>query len=60
MRHLQNIANAFKDKDILVTIAMDGENAWEYYANDGHDFLDALYQKLSDADFLKCVTVSNT
>lgn len=57
MKHLKNISVAFKDKDTLVTIAMDGENAWEHYANDGHDFLNLLYQKLSEADFLKTVTV---
>ena len=57
MRHLANIHNAFKRKDILVTIAMDGENAWEYYANDGHDFLDLLYQNLSEAKFLRTTTV---
>jgi len=56
--HLKNIALAFKDQDILVTIAMDGENAWEYYTNDGYDFLELLYQKLSEADFLKTVTIS--
>ena len=58
MYHLKNIATAFKGKDILVTIAMDGENAWEYYTNDGHDFLELLYQELSDADFVKTTTVS--
>ncbi|MCX5714165.1 MAG: glycoside hydrolase family 57 protein [Candidatus Omnitrophica bacterium] len=58
LKHLEAIAQSFKDKDILVTIAMDGENAWEYYANDGHDFLNRLYQGLSDAPFLKVVTVS--
>ena len=58
LRHLEDIALSFKDRDILVTIAMDGENAWEYYANDGHDFLELLYQRLSEAKFLKTVTVS--
>ena len=58
MRHLENISTAFKGKDILVAIAMDGENAWEYYPNDGHDFLELLYQKLSEAKFLKTVTIS--
>ncbi len=58
MKHLANIEKAFKGKDPLVTIAMDGENAWEYYSNDGHDFLELLYQEMSKADFLKAVTVS--
>lgn len=58
IKHLKNTFDAFKNKDILVTIAMDGENAWEYYRNDGHDFLELLYEKLSEAKFLKTTTVS--
>jgi len=58
MKHLSNISKAFKGKDILVTIAMDGENAWEYYTNDGHDFLNLLYQRISDADDIISTTVS--
>jgi len=58
MKHLENIANNFKERDILVTVAMDGENAWEYYMNDGHYFLESLYQKLSAATFVKVVTIS--
>jgi alpha-amylase/alpha-mannosidase (GH57 family) len=57
LKHLENIATYFKRRDILVTIALDGENAWEYYKNDGHDFLDAFYQGLSQARFLKTVTM---
>mgnify|MGYP001594019787 CR=1 FL=1 len=57
MKHLEDIAKFFKDENILVTIAMDGENAWEYFTNDGHDFLNELYQKLSDAPFLKTTTI---
>ncbi|MDD4941566.1 MAG: glycoside hydrolase family 57 protein [Candidatus Omnitrophica bacterium] len=56
MYHLENISKAFKNKDALVTIALDGENAWEYYRNDGHDFLELLYGRLSEAKFLKTVT----
>lgn len=58
MKHLENTNKAFKGKDILVTIAMDGENAWEFFRNDGHDFLQLLYQRLSDASFVKTTTVS--
>lgn len=58
MKHLENINHAFKDKNILVTIAMDGENAWEYFRNDGHDFLELFYQHLSDAPFVKTTTIS--
>ncbi len=42
----------------LVTIALDGENAWEYYPRDGHDFLRYLYEGLSSDESFHCVTVS--
>jgi alpha-amylase/alpha-mannosidase (GH57 family) len=56
MYHLENISKAFKGKDILVSVALDGENAWEYYRNDGHEFLEFLYERLSEAKFVKTVT----
>ena len=31
----------------IVTIALDGENCWEYYANDGKEFLHAMYEALN-------------
>ncbi|MGI6132631.1 MAG: glycoside hydrolase family 57, partial [Bacillota bacterium] len=41
----------------IVTIALDGENCWEYYANDGKEFLHTLYEALNtDTDF-RAVTV---
>ncbi|MCS6812599.1 MAG: glycoside hydrolase [Cyanobacteria bacterium] len=42
----------------LVTIALDGENCWELYVQDGKLFLESLYQRLSDHDGIKLVTVS--
>jgi alpha-amylase/alpha-mannosidase (GH57 family) len=42
----------------LVSIILDGENAWEHYKNDGRDFLYALYGRLSRDPHLKTVTVS--
>ena len=62
MTHLENINKAFsakggRDKDILVTIALDGENAWEFFRNDGRDFLDLFYQRLSDCEFIKTTTI---
>ncbi|MFA5437996.1 MAG: glycoside hydrolase family 57 protein [Candidatus Omnitrophota bacterium] len=58
INHLENINKTFKGKDILVTIAMDGENAWEYFSNDGHDFLRLLYERLSESKTIKTTTVS--
>lgn len=42
----------------LVTILLDGENAWEHYDNDGKEFLHAMYRGLSDAPNLITVTPS--
>ena len=41
----------------LVTIALDGQNCWEYYPQDGMPFLDNLYAQLSQNPQLKLVTV---
>jgi alpha-amylase/alpha-mannosidase (GH57 family) len=43
----------------LVTVLLDGENAWEYYPNDGKDFLHATYRLLSEADSLITVRPSD-
>ncbi len=42
----------------LVTVLLDGENAWEYYPNDGKDFLNSLYSQLSTDPVIKTVTPS--
>jgi alpha-amylase/alpha-mannosidase (GH57 family) len=49
---------AAKKTDGLVTIVLDGENAWEHYRNDGRDFLYRLYERLSREDEFKVVTIS--
>jgi alpha-amylase/alpha-mannosidase (GH57 family) len=59
MGHLENISLAFNGKDALVTVAMDGENAWEYYSHDGHDFLELLYERLSESKFVKTTTIKD-
>jgi alpha-amylase/alpha-mannosidase (GH57 family) len=66
--HLEAIARSLKSRQSgggtaledpwLVTIALDGENCWEYYPEDGKPFLEALYQILSNHTELKLVTVS--
>ena len=42
----------------LVSVILDGENCWEYYPEDGHWFLKALYQKLSDDPLIETVKIS--
>src|SRR3569623_1369959 len=58
VQHLENIA-AFFDKDAnkhVVSVILDGENAWEYYPDNGHHFLNALYATLSSHPTLKVST----
>jgi len=40
----------------VVTVALDGENAWEYYPGGGYDFLDALYSRLERTPWLETTT----
>jgi len=60
--HLQAIAKMQRDRQNsepwLVTIALDGENCWEFYQQDGKPFLETLYATLEREPHLKLVTVS--
>jgi alpha-amylase/alpha-mannosidase (GH57 family) len=40
----------------VVSVILDGENAWEYYPDNGHYFLDALYAALSSHPTLRIST----
>ncbi|MGY6529791.1 MAG: glycoside hydrolase [Cyanobacterium sp.] len=54
----ENSGSTTLEKPWLVTIALDGENCWEFYEQDGKPFLEELYGNLSQAQNLKLVTVS--
>lgn len=67
--HLQSIVRALSERQSesatdgleqpwLVTIALDGENCWEFYQQDGKPFLEHLYHTLSQQSEIKLVTVS--
>jgi alpha-amylase/alpha-mannosidase (GH57 family) len=43
----------------LVSVILDGDNCWEYYKNDGWDFLTSLYEKLSADEEIETVRVSD-
>lgn len=55
VRHLENIAGFFGSEagDHVVPVILDGENAWEYYPDNGHFFLDALYAALTTRALLR-------
>jgi alpha-amylase/alpha-mannosidase (GH57 family) len=46
------------DDDCVLTIVLDGENAWGGYPDDGRPFLHALYDRLSSDARLRTVTFS--
>jgi alpha-amylase/alpha-mannosidase (GH57 family) len=58
VERLHRIRKSTGNKPHLVSIILDGENAWEYYPNDGRDFFLYLYERLSKEEGLRCVTVS--
>ncbi|MEM3754929.1 MAG: glycoside hydrolase family 57 protein, partial [Candidatus Bathyarchaeia archaeon] len=47
-KYLLNIQKLNKDEWKVLTIALDGENPWERYPNNGNDFLHTLYKKLEE------------
>jgi starch synthase len=56
---LKRVRDIQGDRDLLVVIALDGENAWEFYPRDGHDFLNALYTELETSSDIVTTTVSD-
>ena len=46
------------NKNAIVSIILDGENAWEYYPQNGYHFLNALYEKLSKNESINLTTYS--
>src|SRR5256886_1849551 len=59
MARLRRIRDAQGDRDFLAVIALDGENAWEFYPRDGHDFLNAVYTELESTSDIETTTVSD-
>lgn len=57
IERLHRVRRGVSDGPRLVSIILDGENAWEYYQNDGRDFFLYLYERLSGEQGLQCVTV---
>jgi alpha-amylase/alpha-mannosidase (GH57 family) len=45
------------EKAGIVSVILDGENAWEHYAGGGRPFLRALYKRLQQADDVQTVTM---
>jgi len=60
---MQNIWHAAQPvldsgRDAVVSIILDGENAWEYYPQSGREFLRRLYDRLQHEPGVEALTVS--
>src|SRR4029077_718357 len=60
---MQNIKKAARPvldrgKDAVVSIILDGENAWEYYPQSGREFLRRFYDALQNDSGVEAVTIS--
>ncbi len=59
VHHLEGIAAAQSGRpEAVVSIILDGENAWEYYPENGYYFLSALYRRLADHPGIELTTFS--
>ncbi|MFC3115571.1 glycoside hydrolase [Cellvibrio fontiphilus] len=59
LNHIVNIAKHSKDtKNTVISVIMDGENAWEYFPENAYHFLHNLYERLSNHPQLELTTYS--
>ncbi len=58
IKTIQNKLENSPKEEHLLTIAMDGENCWESYPNDGEEFLNTLYSLIENDPSLETVLVS--
>ncbi len=61
VHHLKNIKGAQHNlSNSVVSIVLDGENAWEYYPDNGFHFLSALYKELGANPEFELTTFSRS
>jgi alpha-amylase/alpha-mannosidase (GH57 family) len=59
IRYLENITQVTQHEGHrVVPIILDGENAWEYYPENGYRFLATLYRELTSHPLIELVTFS--
>src|SRR5882762_10004389 len=60
IQNIQRAAQPVLDsgRDAVVSIILDGENAWEYYPRSGREFLRRFYDALQNSSGIEAVTVS--
>lgn len=59
IKDLEQVRTTFQaQENPVVSVILDGENAWEYYPYNGHYFLTELYQALTNHPDIEMVTQS--
>ena len=59
IENIINISNSCVDEpNAIISIILDGENAWEYYPENGYYFLSALYKQLAKHEGINLTTYS--
>ena len=57
-QRIKAAGRSISGKPAVVSIILDGENAWEYYPGNGREFLKSFYGRLASDPELKTVTAS--
>lgn len=57
IKRIRDYLSAIPGEHIL-SIALDGENPWEFYKDSGEGFLSGIYEALSNIDYVKSITFS--
>lgn len=57
IHHIETIAG-HESPDSVISIIMDGENAWEYFPENGYHFLSGLYKRLAEHPDIELTTFS--
>jgi len=58
--HIKNINKFLGDcaDDCVISVIMDGENAWEYFPDNAFHFIDRLYHEIENNEDIKPITFS--
>ncbi len=57
LKVIRDTAEELGIDSILVPIVMDGENCWEFYRNNGIEFLRKLYEAIGNEEWISAVSV---
>ncbi len=57
IKQLENIERS--NNQSVVSVILDGENAWEFYPNNSFDFLDTLYGKLEKLSWCEALRIDD-